>query len=87
MTENIHVVYGVERGEYGDCETLAVFTTREKAEAYIVKRAAHCYICGATERREDDGGDIECSKCFAYIPSDHDMRICTFALDPEKVEL
>jgi ribosomal protein L37AE/L43A len=87
MSDEIHVCYGVERGEYSDCETLAVFTTREKAEAYIAKRAAHCWICGSTERNEEPNGDWECSKCSAFIPSDHGMRLCTFALDPEEVTI
>jgi len=83
--EELHLVYGVSRGEYSDYEVAAIFSTREKAEAYAARSNAICPYCKGKIIQAD--GQLECSECHT-LTNRHQyewLNVESFPLDPEEI--
>ncbi|MEA3225064.1 MAG: hypothetical protein U9Q07_03875 [Planctomycetota bacterium] len=78
------IVYGVAAGEYSGYWILAIFDTREKAEAYYNAYTVKCWECQKYSRITPDGADeCKCPKCGKGNLLRGVLDIEEFTMNPE----
>lgn len=83
---NQTIVYSASIGEYSDYQVCRIFSTREKAQAWVDEMTYKCYMCGKSQKMEwfiDVCGsrEMRCSVCKEEMVTSYKYFIEEFPMD------